>query len=51
MSDISHQGRTPMANIKIYLEILEEEQEDKVRRQECLLEPAGKMEQYSGTLL
>lgn len=25
-----------MANIKIYLEILEEEQEDKVRRQECI---------------
>ena len=36
ISDISHQGRTPMANIKIYLEILEEEQEDKVRRQECI---------------
>jgi signal transduction histidine kinase len=28
ISDISHQGRTPMANIKIYLEILEEEQEE-----------------------
>lgn len=36
ISDISHQGRTPMANIKIYLEIIEEEQEDKVRRQECI---------------
>ena len=40
ISDISHQTRTPLANIKLYLELLEDEeaedQQDTGRRKEIL---------------
>lgn len=36
ISDISHQTKTPIANIKIYLEILENEEENIEKVRECL---------------
>lgn len=43
VSDISHQAKTPIANIKMYLEILENE-EDACQREEFLIRLGGQTE-------
>lgn len=46
ISDISHQTKTPIANIKMYLEILENEEGNPKKREEFL----GKLKEQTGKL-